>query len=104
MTRVVRFSVMRSLGGFVLLAGIGVGLFVYLPTPVDRHTSLENVQRLWTKSDRLNIPALAPAVSRSFSPNLSLAKLTPPEARRAKRSESSTARDARGRKRGRTRL
>ncbi|MEE8099398.1 MAG: peptidoglycan-binding domain-containing protein [Hyphomicrobium sp.] len=86
---------MRSLGGFVLLAGIGVGLFVYLPTPVDRHTSLENVQRLWTKSDRLNIPALAPAVSRSFSPNLSLAKLTPPEPRRAKRSESSTARGAR---------
>ena len=86
---------MRSLGGFVLLAGIGVGLFVYLPTPVDRHTSLENAQRLWTKSDRLNIPALAPAVSRSFSPNLSLAKLTPPEPRRAKRSESSTARGAR---------
>ncbi len=86
---------MRSLGGFVLLAGIGVGLFVYLPTPVDRHTSLENVQRLWTKSDRLNSPALAPAVSRSFSPNLSLAKLTPPEPRRAKRSESSTARGAR---------
>jgi hypothetical protein len=86
---------MRSLGGFVLLAGIGVGLFVYLPTPVDRHASLENVQRLWTKSDRLNSPALAPAVSRSFSPNLSLAKLTPPEPRRAKRSESSTARGAR---------
>ncbi|MEE8308778.1 MAG: hypothetical protein V3R34_00105, partial [Hyphomicrobium sp.] len=86
---------MRSLGGFVLLAGIGVGLFVYLPTPVDRHTSLENAQRLWTKSDRLNSPALAPAVSRSFSPNLSLAKLTPPEPRRAKRSESSTARGAR---------
>ena len=86
---------MRSLGGFVLLAGIGVGLFVYLPTPVDRHTSLENAQRLWTKSDRLNIPALAPAVSRSFSPNLSLAKLTPPEPRRANRSESSTARGAR---------
>jgi hypothetical protein len=86
---------MRSLGGFVLLAGIGVGLFVYLPTPVDRHTSLENVQRLWTKSDRLNSPVLARAVSRSFSPNLSLAKLTPPVPRRAKRSESSTARGAR---------
>ncbi len=86
---------MRSLGGFVLLAGIGVGLFVYLPTPVDRHTSLENVQRLWTKSDRLNSPVLARAVSRSFSPNLSLAKLTPPVPRRTKRSESSTARGAR---------
>jgi hypothetical protein len=26
---------MRSLGGFILLAGIGVALFVYLPAPVD---------------------------------------------------------------------
>lgn len=32
---------MRSLGGFVLLAGIGVGLFVYFPAPVDRSTTLE---------------------------------------------------------------
>jgi hypothetical protein len=86
---------MRSLGGLVLLAGIGVGLFVYLPIPVDHHTSLENAQRLWTKGDRLSIPVLAPAVSRSFSPSLSLAKLTPPEPRRANRSESSTARGAR---------
>ena len=28
---------MRSLGGLVLLSGIGVALFVYLPAPVDRH-------------------------------------------------------------------
>ena len=27
---------MRGMGGFVLLAGIGVGLFVYFPAPVDR--------------------------------------------------------------------
>ncbi len=32
---------MRSLGGLVLLAGIGVGLFVYLPAPVDSGTSLD---------------------------------------------------------------
>ena len=37
---------MRSLGGFVLLAGIGVGLFVYLPAPVDSGTSLDHVQRV----------------------------------------------------------
>ena len=36
---------MRGLGGFVLLAGIGVGLFVYFPAPVDRDTSLEQAQR-----------------------------------------------------------
>lgn len=36
---------MRSLGGFVLLAGIGVGLFVYFPAPVDRSTSLEEATR-----------------------------------------------------------
>ena len=35
---------MRGLGGFVLLAGIGVGLFVYFPAPVDRDTSLEQAQ------------------------------------------------------------
>jgi peptidoglycan hydrolase-like protein with peptidoglycan-binding domain len=36
---------MRSLGGFVLLAGIGVGLFVYFPAPVDSDTSLEQAKR-----------------------------------------------------------
>lgn len=36
---------MRSLGGFVLLAGIGVGLFVYFPAPVDRSTTLEEATR-----------------------------------------------------------
>ena len=37
---------MRSLGAFVLLAGIGVGLFVYLPAPVDRSTTLEEARRV----------------------------------------------------------
>lgn len=83
---------MRSLGGFVLLAGIGVGLFVYLPSPVDHRTSLENAQRIWTKGDRSSIPAPALATSRSFSPHISLANVTPPVPRQAKRSESSSAR------------
>ena len=37
---------MRGLGGFVLLAGIGVGLFVYFPAPVDRDTSLAQAKRV----------------------------------------------------------
>ena len=36
---------MRSLGFFILLAGIGVALFVYLPAPVDSGPSFEQVQR-----------------------------------------------------------
>lgn len=36
---------MRGLGGFVLLAGIGVGLFVYFPAPVDSETNLEQATR-----------------------------------------------------------
>ena len=35
---------MRSLGGFVLLSGIGVALFVYLPAPVDRGSSLDELR------------------------------------------------------------
>ena len=37
---------MRSLGGLVLLAGIGVALFVYLPAPVDSGPSLDQFQRI----------------------------------------------------------
>jgi len=36
---------MRGLGGFVLLAGIGVGLFVYFPAPVDSETNLQQATR-----------------------------------------------------------
>lgn len=36
---------MRGLGGLLLLAGIGVGLFVYFPAPVDRDTSLTHATR-----------------------------------------------------------
>jgi len=81
---------MRSLGAFVLLASIGVGLFVYLPTPVDREASPETAQRLWNEANRSSIPATIPATSRSFSPKFALAKLRTPAPRRAERPASST--------------
>jgi hypothetical protein len=84
---------MRSLGAFVLLAGIGVGLFVYLPTPVDRTASLENAQRLWAQADRSSIPSPIPVSTRSFSPRISLANVTPPVPRRAERPALSTVSD-----------
>ena len=37
---------MRSLGGFILLAGMGVAVFVYLPAPVASGPSFEQVQRV----------------------------------------------------------
>ena len=89
-TRVVRFSVMRSLGGFVLLAGIGVGLFVYLPTPVHHTASLENAQQLWAQANQSREPSPIPAASRSFSPTISLANVTPTVPGRAERPASST--------------
>jgi len=36
---------MRCFGGLILLTGIGVALFVYLPTPVDSGASLARLQR-----------------------------------------------------------
>ncbi|MBI1651353.1 hypothetical protein [Hyphomicrobium sulfonivorans] len=36
---------MRGLGGFVLLAGVGVGLFVYFPAPVDSGTTLQQAKQ-----------------------------------------------------------
>jgi hypothetical protein len=65
---------MRSLGGFVLVAGIGVGLFVYLPAPVDSGTSLDHVQRVAaTRAAELPLTKFTP-VSRvaSFSPAIAL--------------------------------
>jgi hypothetical protein len=84
---------MRSLGAFVLLAGIGVGLFVYLPTPVHRTASLENAQRLWAQANRSSIPSPMPVSTRSFSPHISLANVTPPVPRRAERPALSTVND-----------
>ena len=73
---------MRSLGGLVLLAGLGVGLFVYLPAPVDRDTSLKNAQQHSEMStvpkQRAERPVAAPATQpglRSFSPGISLAAI-----------------------------
>ena len=37
---------MRGFGGLILLTGIGVALFVYLPTPVDSGASLDRLQRI----------------------------------------------------------
>lgn len=60
---------MRSLGGFILLAGIGVGLFVYLPTPVDNNTSLKHATRV---SEQAVHAAPAPSRLVAFSPAVPL--------------------------------
>jgi len=69
---------MRSLGGFVLLAGMGVGLFVYLPAPVDSYTSLDTAQRLAAtfaaQQQQARKPLARPA-TRTFSPGISLTSL-----------------------------
>ena len=73
---------MRSLGGLVLLTGISVGLFVYLPAPVDRDTSLKNAQQhsgLSTvpkeRTERVIAEPDARPGLRSFSPGISLAAM-----------------------------
>jgi hypothetical protein len=65
---------MRSLGGLVLLAGVGVGLFVYLPTPVDRSTSLDQARQLAATRPAQSQPSLTPAPQRlhSFAPAIPL--------------------------------
>ena len=60
---------MRSIGGFILLAGIGVGLFVYLPTPVDSTTSLEHANSV---SQRAVKAAPAPSRLVAFAPSVPL--------------------------------
>ena len=65
---------MRSLGGIILLAGIGVALFVYLPAPVDSGATLDRVQRVVvSRSAQLPLAKFTP-VSRldSFSPSVAL--------------------------------
>ena len=63
---------MRSLGGFILLAGIGVALFVYLPAPVDSGTSLDHLQRVAASRAAQLPPKKFTPVSRlsSFSPSI----------------------------------
>jgi hypothetical protein len=94
---------MRSLGGFILLAGIGVGLFVYLPAPVDGSLSLAQIgdavdapasaKSTQIKSTHITLRAETPAPRaatrsasgenysglrlRSFSPNVALANFVP---------------------------
>lgn len=65
---------MRSLGGFVLLAGIGVALFVYLPAPVDSGTSLDHLQRVAASRAAQLPPIKFTPVSRlsSFSPSVAM--------------------------------
>ena len=62
---------MRSLGGFILLAGIGVALFVYLPAPVDSGPSFEQVQRAARVAQ---LPQRFKPVARlsAFSPSIAL--------------------------------
>ena len=72
---------MRSLGGFILLAGIGVALFVYLPAPVDSGASLHRLQRVATSRSSQLPPAkfTSPSGLGSFSPSVALSM---PAARR----------------------
>lgn len=71
-------EVMRSFSGFVLLAGVGVGLFVYLPAPVDRHISLDQARRnaeLTIAEKRPSPAAPTQASGRTFAPKFELASL-----------------------------
>ncbi len=60
----------RNVGGFILLAGIGVALFVYLPAPVDSGASRDRLGRLAFTGSVWLLPAKFAPVSRlgSFSP------------------------------------
>lgn len=76
---------MRSLGGFVLLAGIGVGLFVYFPAPVDHSTPLEQASARKqagrgvepAPADTSIVPAPAASRVASFSPAANLKSAVP---------------------------
>jgi hypothetical protein len=63
---------MRSLGGFILLAGIGVALFVYLPAPVDSGPSFEQVQRAARVAQLPQTPFKPVARLNAFSPSIAL--------------------------------
>ena len=62
---------MRSLGGLTLLTGIGVALFVYLPTPVDSAASLDRLHRIVASRFFAQLPPKITHVSRlgAFSPS-----------------------------------
>jgi hypothetical protein len=66
---------MRTFSGVVLLAGVCVGLFVYLPAPVDRNTTLTNAQQhsnTSTVAKDLVAETRAQHGPRSFSPAIAL--------------------------------
>ena len=65
---------MRSVGGFILLAGIGVALFLYLPAPVDSGASRDRLGRLAFSGSAWLYPVEVASVSRlgSFSPSVAL--------------------------------
>ena len=76
---------MRSLGGLTLLTGIGVALFVYLPTPVDSGAALDRLQRI-VASRFAQLPrAKVTLVSRlgAFSPSIALSMPAQSEPRHA---------------------
>jgi hypothetical protein len=81
---------MRSLAAFVLLGGIGVGLFVYLPTPVDREATPVNAERAWNAASRSIRPSKISAASRSFSPKFELTNRKSQAPNHAERSTLST--------------
>ncbi len=81
---------MRGLGGFVLLAGIGVGLFVYFPAPVDGDTSLEQAKRVVadrvaTLEVRKTFDHCAQHAGRNFAPFQLLARISARQRHRASR-------------------
>src|SRR3984893_9783798 len=63
---------MRNLSGFILLAGTGVALFVYLPAPVDSAPSFEQVQRAARVAQRAQTPFKPVARLSAFSPSIAL--------------------------------
>ena len=66
---------MRSLGSLVLLSGIGVALFAYLPAAVDRGNSLGELRHAAATSDVQLAPSGSTLTARlrAFSPSIALA-------------------------------
>ena len=65
---------MRNLGGLTLLTGIGVALFVYLPTPIDSAASLDSLQRIVaSRSAQLpRVKVIEGSRLGTFSPSIAL--------------------------------
>jgi hypothetical protein len=65
---------MRSFGGLILLAGIGVALFLYMPAPVDSGASFDRRQHIAVSRSARLPPAKFALISRlgSFSPPIAL--------------------------------